>query len=321
MPGLKDEFREVLRLHTAGDPCREEVVWTNLTKTTIAEKLAKAGTKVSVNIVTQLLDDADFHRRKLRKTLAMGSHPRRNDQFEYIAELREQYDLLGDPILSMDSKKKEALGPYYRPGVLFAPEDVPVYDHDFLHAADGVLLPHALYDVRRNVGHLYLGLSHDTSEFACDNVYRWWMKFGRWYYPRSKSMLLLCDSGGNNDARHHIFKCDLQRLANRVGIEIRVAHYPPYTSKYNPIEHRLFPHVTRACAGASLRDLPTAVQLMRQTRTRTGLRVTLEVVDKYYATKRTCPAAFRAASPIEFDADLSSWNYRAVPQADAHLRN
>jgi hypothetical protein len=311
----------VLRLHTAGDPCREEVVWTNLTKTKIAEHLAKGGTQVSVNIVTQLLDDANFHRRKLRKTLAMGSAPRRNDQFEYIALLRQEYESLGYPILSMDTKKKECLGPYFRPGVLFAPEDVPVYDHDFLHAADGILIPHALYDVQRNVGHLYLGLSHDTSEFACGNVSRWWLRFGRWYYARATSLLLLCDCGGNNDARHYIFKYDLQRLANRLGIEIRVAHYPPYTSKYNPIEHRLFPHVTRACAGASFLDLPTALRLLRKTRTQTGLRVTVEVVRKYYATKRTCPEAFRAAMPIEFDADLSSWNYRAVPQADAHLWN
>ena len=140
MPELKVGFREVLRLHTAGDPCRDDVVWTNLTKCEIAERLAKLGFSVSVNIVTQLLDDARFHQRKLRKTKAMGSAPRRNDQFEYIAELRAEYASLDYPILSMDTKKKECLGPYYRPGVIFASEDIPVYDHDFLHAADGVLL-------------------------------------------------------------------------------------------------------------------------------------------------------------------------------------
>jgi hypothetical protein len=321
MPALQVNFREILRLYTAGDPCREDVVWTNLTKTEIAKRLSNTSTPVSVNIVSQLLDEAKFHQRKLRKTLAMGSAPRRNDQFEYIAELRRQYESLGYPILSMDTKKKECLGPYYRPGLLFAIEEVPVYDHDFLHAAEGVLIPHALYDLQRNVGHLYLGLSHDTSEFACDNVYRWWMRFGRWLYHGATSLLLLCDCGGSNDARQYLFKQDLQRLANRMGIEIRVAHYPPYTSKYNPIEHRLFPHVTRACAGVSFLDLPTAVQLMRKTRTRTGLRVTVEVVQKYYRTRRIYSAEFRAAMPIQFDEDLSSWNYRAVPHADAHLWN
>ena len=319
MPELRDNFQEIIRRYTAGDPMREDLRWTNLTKTEIARRLAQTSTPVSVNIVSQLLDDADFHRRKLRKTLAMGSVPRRNDQFERIAQLVDQYETSSNPILSMDTKKKEPLGPYFRPGLLFAPEDVPVYDHDFLHAAEGMLYPHGLYDLKRNVGHLYLGLSHDTSAFACDNVYRWWMRFGRWYYPYATSLLLMCDCGGSNGYRRYLFKQYLQILADQMQLEVRVAHYPPYTSKYNPIEHRLFPHVTRACAGVSLTDLATAVQLMRKTRTRTGLRVTLEVIRKYYPTGQTYSPEFRAAMPLKFDADLSAWNYRAIPGAAGEL--
>jgi Rhodopirellula transposase DDE domain len=319
MPELRGNFREVIRRYTAGDPQREEVTWTNLAKTEIAERLAKTSTPVSVNIVTQLLDDADFHRRKLRKTLAMGSVPRRNDQFERIAELLDEYEQSPNPILSMDSKKKEALGPYFRPGLLFSAFEVPVYDHDFLHASRGVLLPHGLYDPKRNIGHLYLGLSHDTSQFACDNVYRWWMRFGRWYYPSASSLLLLCDCGGSNDYRRYLFKEELQKLADRMQLQVRVAHYPPYTSKYNPIEHRLFPHVTRACAGVSFEDLATVVQLMRKTRTRTGLRVTVEVVRNYYATGLPYSAEFRDSMPLVFDDDLSDWNYTAVPGAAADV--
>jgi len=319
MPELRDNFREVLRRYTAGDPMREEVKWTNLTKTEIADRLSKTSTPVSVNIVTQLLADADFRRRKLRKTLPLGSAPRRNDQFEHIAGLLDQYENSPNPALSMDTKKKESLGPYFRPGVLFAPEDVPVYDHDFLHAAEGVLYPHGLYDLQRNVGHLYLGLSHDTSQFACDNVYRWWMRFGRRYYPQATSLLLLCDCGGSNDYRRYLFKQYLQMLADRLQLDVQVAHYPPYTSKYNPIEHRLFPHVARACAGVSLTDLETAVQLMRKTRTRTGLRVTVEVVKKYYATGQKYSPEFRAAMPLEFDEELPAWNYRAIPGAASDL--
>lgn len=317
MPGLKSEFREVLRLFTAGDPCREEVVWTNLSKTEIARRLQKRGFQVSVNIVTQLLDDAQFHQRKLRKTRAMGTSPRRNDQFENIAALREEYLAFGWPVLSMDTKKKEAIGPYYRPGLLFAREEAPVYDHDFLHAAEGVIYPHALYDVGRNVGHLYLGLSHDTSAFACDNVYAWWMRFGRRHYNQAKSLLLLCDCGGSNGARLYLFKEQLQRLADRIGREIRVAHYPPYTSKYNPIEHRLFCHVARACAGVSFPDLETAVQLMRKTRTSTGLRVTVEVNRRYYPIGTTCSDEFRSSMPLYFDDHLPDWNYRAEPRSTA----
>jgi len=319
MLDLRDNFREVVRRYTAGDPMREDVKWTNLTKREIADRLTKTSTPVSVNIVTQLLDDAKFHRRKLRKILAMGNAPRRNDQFEHIAQLLDQYENSPNPVLSMDTKKKEPLGPYFRPGMVFAPEDVPVYDHDFLHAAEGVLYPHGLYDLQRNVGHLYLGLSHDTSQFACDNVYRWWTRFGRWYYPDATSLLLLCDCGGSNDYRRYLFKQCLQMLADRIQLDVQVAHYPPYTSKYNPIEHRLFPHVTRACAGVSLTDLETAVQLMRKTRTRTGLRVTVEVVKKYYATGQKYSPEFRAAMPLEFDEDLSAWNYRALPGAASDL--
>ena len=294
---------------------REEIKWTNLTKLEIADRLAQTSTPVSVNIVTQLLADIEFHRRKLRKTRAMGKAPGRNDQFEKIAQLLDQFENSPNPVLSMDTKKKEPLGPYFRPGLLFALEDVPVYDHDFLHAAEGVLYPHGLYDPQRNVGHLYLGLSHDTSQFACDNVYRWWMRYGRWYYPHATSLLLLCDCGGSNDYRRYLFKQYLQVLADRMQLDVRVAHYPPYTSKYNPIEHRLFPHVTRACAGVSLTDVATAVQLMRKTRTRTGLHVTVEVVNKYYATGQKYSPAFREAMALFFDDDLSAWNYRAVPGA------
>ena len=319
IPDLRKNFRAVLQRYTAGDPMRKEVKWTNLSKREITKRLDEMGTTVSVNIVGQLLEEDDFRRRKLRKTTAMGSSPRRNDQFLRIDDLIDEYCQAGNPMLSMDTKKKEPLGPYYRPGLLFAAEDVPVYDHDFLHAAEGVMVPHGLYDLQRNVGHLYLGLSHDTSRFACDNVYRWWMRFGRWYYPSADSLLLLCDCGGSNDYRRYLFKQNLQVLADRMQLEVRVAHYPPYTSKYNPIEHRLFPHVARACSGVSLTDVPLAVQLMRKTRTRTGLRVTVEVVQKYYATREQYSPEFRAAMPLVFDDDLSSWNYRAVPGAARDL--
>ena len=137
--------------------------------------------------------------------------------------------------------------------------------------------------------------------------------------PYATSLLLLCDCGESNGYRRYLFKQSLQMLADRLQLEVRVAHYPPYTSKYNPIEHRLFPHVTRACGGVSLTDLATAVQWMRKTRTRTGLRVTLEVITKYYDTGLRYSPEFRAAMPIQFDEDLPDWNYRALPGAAGDL--
>lgn len=242
---------------------------------------------------------------------------------EYIADVlgcdpktvrRGQAELLNPPDLPAGRvRKKELLGTYYRDGQLYTLDVQLVFDHDFAHAAKGVILPHSLYDLKRNLGHLYLGLSHDTSEFACDNVYRWWQTYGRVWYPQATSILLLCDSGGSNDYRRYVFKEQLQRLAERLQLEVRVAHYPPYTSKYNPIEHRLFPHVTRACQGVIFDQLSTVVELMQKTRTRQGLRVTVRVIKKFYATGQTCSAEFKAAMPIRFDEDLPQWNYRAVP--------
>ncbi len=146
------------------------------------------------------------------------------------------------------------MGNFYREGRLYTTETIETFDHDFPSAASGVIIPHGLYDVKRNDGHVNLGTSHDTSEFACDSIEQWWQSRGRTLYPRATSILLLCDGGGSNSARQYLFKEDLQRLVDRIGIEIRVAHYPPYTSKYNPIEHRLFPHLARACQGGDLRE-------------------------------------------------------------------
>jgi hypothetical protein len=243
----------------------------------------------------------------------MGHAKGRDAQFKKIARLRELFWDSPNPILSMDTKKKELLGTYYRDGQLYTLEAQLVYDHDFAHAASGVIYPHSLYDLKRNVGHLYLGLSHDTSEFACDNVYRWWQMYGQVWYPQADSILLLCDCGGSNDYRRYVFKEQLQRLAERLGLVVRVAHYPPYTSKYNPIEHRLFPHVTRACQGVIFDSLSTVVQLMRNTRTSKGLRVTVRVVPKSYAIGQACSPEFKANMPIRFDEELPRWNYRAVP--------
>jgi hypothetical protein len=306
-------FLDVLREHTAGDPQRGEVRWTNLTKKDLVAHMAKTSTPVGRRVLAKLLAHHRYRKRKARKTLPLGHTQGRDEQFKKIARLRELFWDSPNPILSMDTKKKELLGAYYRNGQLYTLEAQLVYDHDFAHAATGVVYPHSLYDLKRNVGHLYLGLSHDTSEFACDNVFRWWQTFGRVRYPQADSILLLCDCGGSNDYRRYVFKEQLQRLAERVQLEVRVAHYPPYTSKYNPIEHRLFPHVTRACQGVIFDSLPTVVELMRKTRTSKGLRVTVRVVKKIYATGQACSPEFKAMMPIQFDDELPRLNYRAVP--------
>jgi hypothetical protein len=292
---------------------RQEVRWTDLTYEQIAEHLAEAGTKVSVPVVKQLLRKHGYVTRKAQKSRTMGSHPDRNRQFENIARLKRGYLASGNPVVSMDTKKKELIGDFYRAGRLKTQGVVEAFDHDFPSYAEGVVIPHGLYDVGRNEGHVNLGTSHDTGEFACDSIERWWGSKGRALYPRASSILLLCDGGGSNSATQYLFKEDLQRLVDRLGVEIRVAHYPPHCSKYNPIEHRLFPHLTRACQGVIFESMELVRQLMEKARTSTGLEVTVDILDKVYHTGRKYAEGFKESMKIVFDETLPKWNYRAVP--------
>ena len=191
---------------------------------------------------------------------------------------------------------------------------VEVYDHDWVSLSEGTAIPHGIYDVVQNKGFIRIGTSRDTSEFACDCLNFWWREHGAKAYPNATSILLLCDGGGSNGARHHIFKQDLQLLANDIGVEIRIAHYPPYTSKYNPIEHRLFPHVSRVCQGAIFNSVAMVRDLMAKTSTKTGLQTVVSVLDAVYETGRKATDAFISQMPIVFDDYLPQWNYVARPQ-------
>jgi len=313
---LDSNFLEVLREHTAGDPMREGVKWTDLTRREISRRLAERGTPAGKRVVKQLLKKHGYVKRKARKKVEMGPrHPDRNAQFENIARLKQEYLEAGQPVLSIDTKKKELLGNFYREGKLYTQEALEVLDHDFPTAASGAVFPHGLYDVGLNRAYINLGTSHETSQFACDSIERWWQQQGRHQYPQATQLLLLCDGGGSNSASRYVFKEELQNLANRSGLEIRVAHYPPYCSKYNPIEHRLFPHVTRACQGVVFHTIQIVKGLMEKTKTSTGLRVTVDIIDKVYEVGRKCAKGFKENMKIVFDSTLPKWNYRAIPDA------
>jgi len=190
----------VLRDYTAGDPMDQEVRWTNLTMPEISERLGELGTPAGRRVVQQLLKRHGYVKRKAHKAKTMGDHADRDAQFQNIARLKGQYLAAGQPVLSIDTKKKEQLGNFYREGRLFTREKIVVNDHDFTSSGDGVIIPHGLYDLDRNRGHINLGLSHDTSEFACDSVAHWWELSGRKSYPQATQLLLLCDGGGSNSA-------------------------------------------------------------------------------------------------------------------------
>jgi hypothetical protein len=310
---LAENFLKVIENHTAGDPMRGEIKWTNLSRRQIAERMGALGTPVSRDVVSQLLRQHGYRRRKAQKKKTMGHHRDRNAQFEKIARLRKKYLKAGLPVISIDTKKKELLGDFYREGRIDAQAMIETNDHDFSSTGSGVVIPHGVYDLGRNRGFLHLNTSHDTSELACDSIAAWWDEHGRVEYPGAKKILVLCDGGGSNSATRYVFKEELQKLALRLGVEIRVAHYPPYCSKYNPIEHRLFPHVTRACRGVIFRTLETARYYMAKASTQTGLTVTVTMLEKVYETGRKCAEGFKESMTIAFDKVLPKWNYRALP--------
>ena len=188
-----------------------------------------------------------------------------------------------------------------------------VYDHDFESLAQGVVRLYGLYDVQKNTGFINIGSSKDTSEFVCDTIRVWWTTYGQYEYPRATSLLALAEGGGSNSSRHYIFKEDLQKLVDELGMEIRMAHYPPYTSKWNPIEHRLFPHVTRAMKGVILKSYEMVEQLIQKTKTKTGLSVKTQITRKEYQTGRKVQEGFKEHMRIVFDNYLPQWNYIAIP--------
>jgi hypothetical protein len=311
---LEANLRHLLQEFTAGDPMRAGTLWTNLSLCELSQRLKAMGTPASRRTIRRLLRQFHVGRRTARKKKTMGHHPDRNAQFENIARLRWEYLDTADPVISIDTKKKELLGNFHRPGQTFTQQTVETYDHDFGSAGQGKLIPHGIYDLANQHAHITLNVSHDTGELCCDSIAAWWEQYGRAAYPRSRRLLILCDGGGSNSATQYLFKEDLQRLADRLGLELRVAHYPPYCSKHNPIEHRVFPHITRACQGVIFHTVGIAKQFIERAKTSTGLRVTVSILNKVYATGRKYAQGFKKHMKIIFDEHLPRWNYRVVPQ-------
>jgi hypothetical protein len=311
---LETVFLDTVREHTAGSP-QQDIRWTNLKPKNIAERITAAGIQVSRYIVCKLLKKNDLKRRQSQKKKSFKQHPDRNPQFKNITRLKAEYLAKGQPVLSMDTKKKEMIGNFYRNGKLYTREPIAVLDHDFPSYSNGKIVPHGLYDNGLNKAHVNLGTSCDTSEFACDSVEHWWKNYGKHDYPSATQLLLQCDGGGSNPSNSHLFKQDLQILANRIGLEIRIAHYPPYCSKHNPIEHRVFPHVTRACEGVVFESVPLVKELIEKTETKSGLRVTVDILDKVYETGRKAAKHLQSTLNIIADTVLPQWNYTLSPQA------
>ena len=301
--------------YTAGDPIQEGVLWTNLRRPEIAARLSDEGFPASVTIVDRLLEVCEMSNHEPQKTKTMIRHPDRNAQFEHIDELKREHLESGEPILSMDTKRREILGQYARPGHVLSDSRLAAWDHDFPTHSPGIVIPHGLYDLQLNESYMHLGVSHDTSQFAADTLLDWWRSYGRKRYPTAEQLLLLCDAGGSNSYRRLAFKEELQRAADKSGLWIRVAHYPTGCSKYNPIEHRLFPHITRECQGMFLESIGQVRELMRKATTKTGLRTFVRTLGRAYETGKK--AIVKTAAELCFAVDdvLPAWNYILCPKA------
>ncbi len=319
-PELNGQFAQVLAEDTAGSPMNEEIRWTSLTPNQIADELSKIEHSVSAYTAKQLLKKNKYKRRKAHKSQKLGTCLFRDEQFKNIASLKQEFFAAGLPIISIDTKKKELLGNLYRDGHLYTKDVIRVYDHDFPYLADGVVIPYTIYDLRHNQAYVYLGTSKDTAEFVADCLRHWWFNYGSQLYPAATAVLILADGGGSNSSRHFIFKSELETLAQELSIEIRMAHYPPYCSKWNPVEHRVFPHLTRAMQGVILTSHRLVQTLLERATTRTGLKVVVNIIEKTYQIGRKVADNYKDTMQIVFDDFLGHWNYRALPITAPLLR-
>ena len=295
--------------------------WTRKTAGKIAECLIeRLDIQLSATVVRRFLKHLGYSLKSNKKCLSTGNSPDRDTQFGIIKNLRETFTQADDPIISVDSKKKELIGRFKNPGKVWCDQPIKVKDHDFRSEAIGIAAPYGIYDLSINSGVLIVGQSADTPEFAVSSITTWWEKHGRDQYPRSKRLLILADSGGSNGARPRAWKKFLQELANEHGLTITVAHYPTGTSKWNPIEHRMFSEISKNWAGFPLESFEAVVNLARNTRTATGFRV------EAYLDQRTYEKGIKVSDPemkeiaMRKGDSLGNWNYTISPVAMASAK-
>ncbi|MGH2613056.1 MAG: ISAzo13 family transposase [Rhabdochlamydiaceae bacterium] len=303
----------LIESYKAGSPTEEGVYWISFRPWQIARLFYEQHCiAVSHGLVKRLLKELGYGFRKQSKQLATGCYARREEQFRIICSLVLIMSLQS-PVLSIDCKKKERLGNLYREGKCYCTKSIEVYDHDYEHLSGGKVIPHGIYDLQANKGYITIGGSSETAEFVIDNLLWWWCEHGIDRYPEAKNILLLCDAGGANCYRHHVFKKELMRFAAETGLSVIVCHYPPYCSKWNPIEHRLFCHVHKAMSGVVFDDYQTVQKVIGQTATSTGLTVVVRLNLKSYETGIKVDKASIDQKRIWHHPHLPELNYRIFP--------
>jgi hypothetical protein len=298
---------------TAGDPMTG-LRWTHKTTRKIRRALQAAKIFVSRTTVARLLKQCGYSLRVNRKLIAMVKCPHRDRQFQYIKRLRRAFTRDALPIVSVDTKKKELVGRFKNPGEAWSKKPIQVNDHDFRSQGKGMAVPYGVWDVSANRGHVCVGTSHDTSQFAVHALAQWWRRSGRSRYPAADHVLVLADNGGSNGSRTRAWKHQLQtQFCDRFEISVTVCHYPPGTSKWNPIEHRLFSEISKNWAGCPLDSFETILNYIRSTKTKTGLRVTATLDRHLYPTGMKIADADMATVQLEPHTTMPSWNYTLRP--------
>ena len=284
-PDSQAQLRALINQHKAGSPTKPDVYWIHLKPKEIAVLyFTQYGVLFSHGFIKRALFGLGYRYRKIHKALATGVYANRDVQFKIIFNLVLIMSLQS-PVLSIDCKKKERLGTLYRDGKSDSQGgSQEAYDHDYPYLGEGKVIPHGIFDLQKNLGFITIGSSSETAAFIVDNLRWWWFNFGINDYPDARNLLLLCDAGGGNSYRHHVFKKELQTFAKEIGIDIIVAHYPPYASKWNPIEHRLFCHVHQTMSGQMFKDYEFVKTLIEKTSNKKGLKVVVRIHLKVYLT-------------------------------------
>lgn len=301
--------------HTAGDPMSARK-WTRCTTGQIVRHLRRLRICVSRRTVGRLLHELKYSLRMNRKQLGSSASPDRNRQFLALTRARRRFHRQGDPIISVDTKKRELVGNFKNPGTKWDRTPVLVQDHDFRSDSAGIAIPYGVYDVEANRGFVQVGVSHDTPRFAVHAIATWWRTEGRTRYPQHERLLILADTGGSNGYRCSAWKTELQvQLCNPYGLTVTVAHYPTGASKWNPIEHRLFSEVSKHWAAEPLTTYGKILRLLRTTTTKTGLKVRAVFDHHTYPTKEKPTQREVAAVALRPHKVLPKWNYTIAPQS------
>ena len=314
-PSLKSDLEELLESTTRGDP-ESPLRWTCRSVRNLEAELNNRGHSVSHQVVADLLHELEYSLQANRKTSEGASHPDRNAQFEYVNSKVKRYLGEKEPVISVDTKKKELVGDFKNGGKELRPKGDPekVRVHDFLIPELGRANPYGIYDIGLNTGWVSVGVDHDTAEFAVESIRRWWRSMGQQAYPKATSLLITADGGGSNGSRVRLWKLELQKFADETALSIAVCHFPPGTSKWNKIEHRLFSRITQNWRGKPLISLEVIVSLIAATRTTTGLNVHSELDTRTYPKGLKVSDREIAQLNLHRDQFHGEWNYEILPR-------